>query len=46
MQIVSYPKETICIKSQSLFSGKNIIILLSAELAQKMVKINVVWLNI
>ena len=31
MQIVSFPKETICMKCQCLFSGKNIITLLFAE---------------
>ena len=37
------PKETICMKCQNLFSGKNkknIINLLAAELAQIVVKIN------
>ena len=38
-----FSKETICMKCQSLFSGKirkNIIILLSAEFAQRVVKVN------
>ena len=42
MQIVSNPMETICMKYQILFSGKNkknIINLSSAKLAQKVVKV-------
>ena len=32
-------KETICMKSESLFSGNNIINLLSAEFAKRMVMV-------
>ena len=44
MNCLLRPEETICMKCQSLFSGiykkKNIINLLSAEFAQRVVKVN------
>ena len=35
------PEEKICMQCQSLFSGKNIVTFLSAELSQWVVKVNI-----